>query len=155
MLQHSMDVADPQHVAVHFSVDAGPYLGTARQHGSGRNRLTCNSRQEPAVTTPAVMLHSNSSSYASAQHQLPGGLHADTWMVLFSPTWVCILRLLQSIEGLAAEVEDMRRQPSPLAAAQAAKQEVLADQRKFQEVIAGNQVRRHLLTQAQAVDAKW
>jgi hypothetical protein len=48
--------------------------------------------------------------------------------------------LLQSIEGLAAEVEDMRQQPSPLAAAQAAKQEVLADQRKFQEVIAGNQV---------------
>jgi hypothetical protein len=47
---------------------------------------------------------------------------------------------LQSIEGLTAEVEDMRRQPSPLAAAQAAKQEVLADQRKFQEVIAGNQV---------------
>lgn len=50
--------------------------------------------------------------------------------------------LKQSIEGLAAEVEDMRRQPSPLAAAQAAKQEVLADQRKFQEVIAGNQAQR-------------
>jgi hypothetical protein len=48
--------------------------------------------------------------------------------------------LLQSIEGLTAEVDDMRRQPSTLAAAQAAKQEVLADQRKFQEVIAGNQV---------------
>jgi hypothetical protein len=47
---------------------------------------------------------------------------------------------LQSIEGLTAEVEHVRRQPSPLAAAQAAKQEVLADQRKFQEVIAGNQV---------------
>ncbi|KAF6262378.1 HEC/Ndc80p family-domain-containing protein [Scenedesmus sp. NREL 46B-D3] len=32
--------------------------------------------------------------------------------------------------------------PLPLAAAQAAKQEVLADQRKFQEVIAGNQAQR-------------
>jgi hypothetical protein len=42
--------------------------------------------------------------------------------------------------GLAAEVDGMHKQPSPLAAAQAAKQEVLADQRKFQEVIAGNQV---------------
>lgn len=53
---------------------------------------------------------------------------------------------LQSIEGLAAELDDLRRQPSPLAAAQAAKQEVLADQRKFQEVIAGNQVRHSKLT---------
>lgn len=48
--------------------------------------------------------------------------------------------VLQSIEGLTAELDDLRRQPSPLAAAQAAKQEVLSDQRKFQEVIAGNQV---------------
>lgn len=48
--------------------------------------------------------------------------------------------LLQSMAALAAEVDALHKQPSPLAAAQAAKQEVLADQRKFQEVIAGNQV---------------
>lgn len=46
----------------------------------------------------------------------------------------------QSIETLCAELEALHRQPSPLAAAQAAKQEVLGDQRKFQEVIAGNTV---------------
>jgi len=42
--------------------------------------------------------------------------------------------------SLSAELDSLHKQPSPLAAAQAAKQEVLADQRKFQEVIAGNQV---------------
>ncbi len=59
------------------------------------------------------------------------------------PRCMFVLRLvlaMQSIEAVAGEVDEMRRQPSPLAAAQAAKQEVLADQRKFQEVIAGNQV---------------
>jgi hypothetical protein len=61
-------------------------------------------------------------------------------MVICSSPRLLVPLYLQSIEGLTAEVEDMRRQRSPLAAAQAAKQEVLADQRKFQEVIAGNQV---------------
>lgn len=45
------------------------------------------------------------------------------------------------MSSLGAEVDGLHKQPSPLAAAQAARQEVLADQRKFQEVIAGNQVR--------------
>lgn len=48
--------------------------------------------------------------------------------------------VLQSVSGLSAELKALHSQPSPLAAAQAAKQEVLADQRKFHEVIAGNQV---------------
>lgn len=52
----------------------------------------------------------------------------------------CLPHGVQSMEALTAEVDEMRRRPSPLAAAQAAKQEVLVDQRKFQEVIAGNQV---------------
>jgi hypothetical protein len=47
---------------------------------------------------------------------------------------------LQSMGSLCAELDGLHKQPSPLAAAQAARQEVLADQRKFQEVIAGNQV---------------
>lgn len=42
--------------------------------------------------------------------------------------------------SLSVELDSLHKQPSPLAAAQAAKQEVLEDQRKFQEVIAGNQV---------------
>lgn len=56
---------------------------------------------------------------------------------------VCLLP--QSMTALCDELDGMHKQPSPLAAAQAAKQEVLTDQRKFQEVIAGNQVRRGLL----------
>jgi hypothetical protein len=44
------------------------------------------------------------------------------------------------MEALSVEMSSLQRQPSPLAAAQAAQQEVLTDQRKFQEVIAGNQV---------------